>query len=578
MDTLRGAKILEMTSRVHDKRPDVFIATETELPVGGAPHLPGYSTMVPTVSVSKRVRNVLYVHKSLHSEQIPSPCDIPIVAAKVGNEVIVGIYREFSQISATETIRGNAFETDEFDRIETFIRSVAEKHKIIHIAGDINLDPSRAEDEDYYKKALLKRWINLMAELGMSWAETGPTYKSYGSRQGQHKYSTIDLIYTRGKDMIATVLPDGTGDHWPILAEVRDGTKRGKPKRETRRDRNWKSMDNTVLNGFLFDYDWNPLMTATDADTAVTLLNVALKEAIDTSVPEREYVTPNLGVRLKKDTLAAMRARDAAKKKGALQYKALRNKALSLVRRDYVSLNVSRIKKGGPEEAWKVASQIRGGGKSSSLPLPTECRSDQEAADASNDFFVEKVVKLRSKMSSQGALKGRVTDRDSFRFHCVGIATLRRSLLKLKPKLSYGLDRVPIKVIKEAFEPLALPLVHLTNLIIKTGKWPAAWKEALVTPGLKSGNPSAALSSYRPISNLCSISKLIERVLYDQMVSFLDEKGILPKEQHGFRAGHSTDTALATLFTNVAIAQDKGNKVTMLAFDFSSAFDTMCRG
>ena len=117
-----------------------------------------------------------------------------------------------------------------------------------------------------------------------------------------------------------------------------------------------------------------------------------------------------------------------------------------------------------------------------------------------------------------------------------------------------------------------------TNLIIKTGKWPAAWKEALVTPGLKSGNPSAALSSYRPISNLCSISKLIERVLYDQMVSFLDEKGILPKEQHGFRAGHSTDTALATLFTNVAIAQDKGNKVTMLAFDFSSAFDTMCRG
>ena len=575
MDTLRGAKILEMTSRVRDKSPDVFIATETELPVGGAPHIPGYSTMVPTVSVSKIVRNVLYINKCLHGEQIPTPCDIPIIAAKVGSEVIIGLYREFSQISATETTRGNAFETEEFDRIESFIRSVAEQHKIVHIAGDINLDPSRAGDEEYYKKALLKRWNNLMTELGMIWAETGPTYKSYGSRHGQHKLSTIDLIYSRGRDMTATVLSDGTGDHWPIFAKVRGGTKHEIPKRETRVDRNWKSLDTTVLNSFLFDYDWNPLMTATESETAVTLLNVALKEAINTAVPEREYTTPNLGVRLKKDTLAAMRARDLAKKNGALKYKALRNRALSLVRRDYVTLNVSRIKNGGPEEAWKVASQIRGKEKTSALPLPRECLSDQEAADKCNDYFVEKVVNLRSKMSRQCTNNQRASEGDSFRFHCVGIATLRKALLKLKTKLSYGLDGVPITVIKEAFEPLALPLVHLTNLVIKTGKWPTSWKEALVTPGLKTGKPSATLSSYRPISNLCSISKLIERVLYDQMVSFLDEKGILPKEQHGFRSGRSTDTALATLFTNVALAQDKGNKVTMLAFDFSSAFDTV---
>ena len=132
--------------------------------------------------------------------------------------------------------------------------------------------------------------------------------------------------------------------------------------------------------------------------------------------------------------------------------------------------------------AWKVADEVRGKEKTSDLPLPKECVSEQEAADKMNEFFVQKVLNLRSSISSRPAEKVTSKAGDTFSFHSVGVATLRRALKELKPNVSYRLDGVPITIIKVAFETLALPLVHLTNLTIGAGVWPALWKEAQVVP------------------------------------------------------------------------------------------------
>ena len=94
--------------------------------------------------------------------------------------------------------------------------------------------------------------------------------------------------------------------------------------------------------------------------------------------------------------------------------------------------------------AWKVADEVRGKEKTSELPLPQECSSDQEAADKMNDFFVQKVLKLRSSMKSRPAEKVTSKAGDTFRFHNIGVASLRKALRELKPKTSYGLDGVPI--------------------------------------------------------------------------------------------------------------------------------------
>ena len=72
--------------------------TEAELVVGDIPIVPGYKSFVPRLSSSAKVRVVMLVRSDFHAEQLdtgPAP-DIQVVAVKVRNEALVGVYRQFS--------------------------------------------------------------------------------------------------------------------------------------------------------------------------------------------------------------------------------------------------------------------------------------------------------------------------------------------------------------------------------------------------------------------------------------------------------------------------------------------------
>ena len=115
-----------------------------------------------------------------------------------------------------------------------------------------------------------------------------------------------------------------------------------------------------------------------------------------------------------------------------------------------------------------------------------------------------------------------------------------------------------------------ITLIQIPILI----KWPEPWKHATVTPVLKPGKAPLEVSSYRPASILCALSKVVEKVLQDQL-SVVAESKILPQEQHGFRPGRNTETALATLLSAADQAKRNNKKAALVTFDFSSAFDTI---
>ena len=221
--------------------------------------------------------------------------------------------------------------------------------------------------------------------------------------------------------------------------------------------------------------------------------------------------------------------------------------------------------------------------KGGALPLPTGCKTDELAANLSNNFYVEKVEKLRSNLQHKLCRDGDPSPQDGpsevskvpFAFSCIGVAEVRKALHNLEPKNTTGVDGIPITIYKAAWAALALPLVHVANLIITTGVWPSEWKKSIIKPVLKASKPRLDIGSYRPIAMLCSVSKLVERVLYDQLVLYVEAHGLLPSEQHGFRTGRSVDTALAAMSANIAKEMDSGKKVGISAFDFSAAFDTV---
>ena len=83
------------------------------------------------------------------------------------------------------------------------------------------------------------------------------------------------------------------------------------------------------------------------------------------------------------------------------------------------------------------------------------------------------------------------------------------------------------------------------------------------------------LSNYRPISLLPTISKLFERILYNQLYDYFNSNNLLAEEQYGFRTNHSTEYAAVKLVDNVSKEMKLGNTPTALYIDLSKAFDTL---
>ena len=86
------------------------------------------------------------------------------------------------------------------------------------------------------------------------------------------------------------------------------------------------------------------------------------------------------------------------------------------------------------------------------------------------------------------------------------------------------------------------------------------------------------VDNYRPVSILTIISKVFERVVYDQVESYLDWKNLLYKFQSGFRSRYSTVTYLTYLTDFIKFQMDQGHFIGIILLDLQKAFDTVDHG
>ena len=117
-------------------------------------------------------------------------------------------------------------------------------------------------------------------------------------------------------------------------------------------------------------------------------------------------------------------------------------------------------------------------------------------------------------------------------------------------------------------------VTKLFNLSVNQADIPAIWKLAHIIPLLKPGKDADKGLSYRPISLLCSLVKLLERLLLPSVVE------ALPKgpNQHGFAPLHSTSTAVYPIVNRIATAFNEvkpASRVATVAVDISKAFDSV---
>ena len=145
---------------------------------------------------------------------------------------------------------------------------------------------------------------------------------------------------------------------------------------------------------------------------------------------------------------------------------------------------------------------------------------------------------------------------------------------KLNIKKSGGHDNVSPKLLKENTDIFIKPLVHLINLSLQTGIVPDKLKIAKVIPIYKK-DERFYVNNYRPISLLSTINKLLEKLMYKRLISFLNVHKILYSYQFGFRENYSTTLALIEITDNILHDLENGKFVCGIYLDLSKAFDTV---
>ena len=128
---------------------------------------------------------------------------------------------------------------------------------------------------------------------------------------------------------------------------------------------------------------------------------------------------------------------------------------------------------------------------------------------------------------------------------------------------------IPNNLIKLAADSLSAPFTKIYNQSIQTGVVPNILKVSQVTPVYKSGDVTNP-RNYRPISILSPFSKILEKLVYNQLYDFLDKHSILYRYQFGFRKGHSTEPAIFEITDNLKKAMNKKLVTCSVYLDFVS--------
>ena len=165
-----------------------------------------------------------------------------------------------------------------------------------------------------------------------------------------------------------------------------------------------------------------------------------------------------------------------------------------------------------------------------------------------NFFFINKVKKLRSSLPPPRNdplehLRNLMSTRTcAFTLKPVHPDDVLEIVKNLKNSKSTGLDNLDVWTLKLIIGDILPALTHVINLSLTSLVFPNVWKLAKIIPLLKKGDPLCP-QNYRPVALLSILSKILERVVFQQVVEYMEGNTLHPSH-HGSKAKHSTCTAV----------------------------------
>jgi hypothetical protein len=153
--------------------------------------------------------------------------------------------------------------------------------------------------------------------------------------------------------------------------------------------------------------------------------------------------------------------------------------------------------------------------------------------------------------------------------------TVLKLLKDLNVSKSGGNDKITNKMMKMAADSLATPLYLLLSKILAEGVVPDTWKLGTLVPIYKNKGSRNNASNYRPVTLLNTIPKILERIIYNSIISHVTINNLLFVNQSGFLHGHDTQKQLIQITHMLKSNINNGMETRGIFLDIEGAFDAI---
>ena len=287
-----------------------------------------------------------------------------------------------------------------------------------------------------------------------------------------------------------------------------------------------------------------------------------------------------------------IKERDLAKKRSEndvsywSDYKKLRNKVTSELRariQEYYH-NLIDETQNNPKAMWKTINKVLHNNSNNTVTQSIlfegiELKSSSQISEAFNKHFTTVGPKLAGKIESRpfdDPLKylAKKASGAKFELQTVSVGYLERAIKALNNSKAAGADRIPVKILKDAINVVSKPLTLIYNASLEWGIFPQIWKLARVTPIHKAGSKTD-VNNHRSISVLSAVSRILEKIVHDQLMEFLKGQNRLCLNQFAYQKLHSTMTCLLNVIDPWFKNSDEGKIILSIFLDLKKAFDTV---
>jgi len=261
------------------------------------------------------------------------------------------------------------------------------------------------------------------------------------------------------------------------------------------------------------------------------------------------------------------------------RFKEQRGQVNNLIIKSKTDFFLSKITECGQDQKalYRVVNQLLHKRNTPKLP---EYDSLQEMLESFSEYFVTKIQTIRTKLDNETPMNlvhtgQRASSATMCNFKEASIMEVKK-IISSSPSKSCDLDPIPTWMLKDHLDLLAPVITKMVNLSLTTSTVTPSMKHALVTPLLK--KPSLdhqILKNFRPVSNLPFVSKVLEKVVAQQLLEHMNKNALNEPLQSAYRQVHSTETALLRVQNDLLRAMDNRQGVILVLLDLSAAFDTI---